>query len=297
MNQSDDQTSRRAVALRANQQCYDALVAGQAALCRPASDAELADPLGTLDPMGWLGGSVKGKQLLCLAAGGGRQSAIYATAGAEVTVVDISPAMLELDRQVAIRRGLSLRLLQASMDRLDMLADASFDVVVHPVSTCYVPDVMSVFREVARVLRPGGIYVSQHKSPVSLQASHHRDGAGCYRIEHSYYRRDAIPGPSQESAASKRLRERGAVEYLHRIEELIGGICRNSMVIEDFIEPMHAEESAGRDTFADRARFIAPYLRIKARRVRSHGADWASRSDASPTTDKPSAASRIILPG
>jgi hypothetical protein len=38
-----------------------------------------------------------------LAAGGGRQSAIYATAGADVTVVDISPAMLELDRQVACR--------------------------------------------------------------------------------------------------------------------------------------------------------------------------------------------------
>jgi len=298
MNQSDDQTARRAVALRANQQCYDTLVAGQAALCRPASDAELADPLGTLDPMGWLGGNVKGKRLLCLAAGGGRQSAIYATAGAEVTVVDISPAMLELDRQVAIRRGLSLRLLQASMDRLDMLADASFDIVVHPVSTCYVPDVMPVFREVARVLRPGGVYVSQHKSPTSLQASHQRDVAACYRIEHAYYRRDAIPGPSQESPASKRLRERGAVEYLHRLEELIGGICRNSMVIEDFIEPMHADESAARDTFADRARFIAPYLRIKARRVGGRGAAWVSTSDASSLTiDTPPTASRIILPG
>ncbi len=302
MNQPANQVARRAVALRANQQCYDALVADQAALCRPASDAELADPLGTLDPMGWLGGNVNGKRLLCLAAGGGRQSAIYATAGAEVTVVDISPAMLELDRQVAKRRGLSLRLLQASMDRLDMLADGSFDVVVHPVSTCYVPDVMPVFREVARVLRPGGVYVSQHKSPISLQASHHSDSTACYRIEHAYYRHDAIPGPSQESAATKRLRERGAIEYLHRMEELVGGICRNSMVIEDFIEPMHADESAPRDTFADRARFVAPYLRIKARRVGrqgtgSQGNDWASIKRASLSADDPpSGSGRIILP-
>jgi SAM-dependent methyltransferase len=296
MEHSDNPAARRAVALRANQQCYDALVAGQAALCRPASDAELADPLGTLDPMGWLGGNVSGKRMLCLAAGGGRQSAIYATAGAQVTVVDISPAMLELDRQVAHRRGLSLRLLQASMDCLDMLGNGSFDIVVHPVSTCYVPDVVPVFREVARVLRPGGIYVSQHKSPISLQASHGRDIAGCYRIEHEYYRSDAIPNPQQESAASKRLRERGAVEYLHRFEELIGGICRNSMVVEDFIEPVHAED-APPGTFADRARFIAPYLRIKARRVSGQAIEWAS-ANAAPTStaDTPSISGRIILP-
>jgi len=285
MNLSDDPSTRRTVALQANQQCYDGLVASQAALCRPASDAELADPLGTLDPMGWLGGNVVGKRLLCLAAGGGRQSAIYATAGAEVTVVDISPAMLELDRQVARRRALSIRLVQASMDRLDMLTDASFDIVVHPVSTCYVPDVLPVFREVARVLRPGGIYVSQHKSPTSLQASHSRDATACYRIEHDYYRSDAIPTPREESSASKRLRERGAIEYLHRWEQLIGGICRNAMVIEDFIEPMHADESSPRDSFADRARFIAPYLRIKARRLSGQ-----SLSDAPPRS------SRIILP-
>lgn len=300
MNLSDDPTARRNVALRANQHCYDALVASGAALCRPASDAELADPLGTLDPMGWLGGTVVGKRLLCLAAGGGRQSAIYATAGAEVTVVDISPAMLELDRQVAHRRGLSIRLVQASMDRLDMLADASFDVVVHPVSTCYVPDVMPVFREVARVLRPGGIYVSQHKSPTSLQASHRSDATARYRIEHTYYRSDAIPVPVQESEASKRLRERGAVEYLHRWEQLIGGICRHAMVIEDFIEPLHADESSPRDSFADRARFIAPYLRIKARRLSSQSFAWTSINHASGSTgssgDAPAGSIRIIVP-
>lgn len=297
MNRADDPNARRAVALRANQHCYDALVRAQAALCRPASDAELADPLGTLDPIGWLGGDVRGKRLLCLAAGGGRQSAIYATAGADVTVVDISPAMLELDRRVAQRRGLRIRVLQGSMDRLDMLASDSFDIVVHPVSTCYVPDVMPVFREVARVLAAGGLYISQHKSPTSLQTSHRRDAGACYRIEHTYYRRDAIPDPRDESAATKRLRERGAVEYLHRLEELIGGICRHGMVIEDLIEPMHADDSAVIDTFGDRARYVAPYLRIKARRVGGQLAGWRStNTDIAAAAGDGSPPGRIILP-
>jgi ubiquinone/menaquinone biosynthesis C-methylase UbiE len=290
MSLSDDADAARAAALRNNQRCYDSLVVAEVALCRPASDAELADPLGTLDPIGWLGGNVRGKRMLCLAAGGGRQSALYATAGAEVTVVDISPAMLELDRQVARRRKLNLRLIQASMDRLDGIADEAFDIVVHPVSTCYLPEVFPVFREVARVLITGGIYISQHKSPISLQSSHRRGLSTHYQIEHAYYRDSPIPPISQVSSATKRLREPGAIEYLHRLEQLIGGICRSGMVIEDFVEPMHADAEAPPDSFGDRARFVAPYLRIKARKRQTIGSpDPAARC-------VPRTTSRIVLP-
>jgi ubiquinone/menaquinone biosynthesis C-methylase UbiE len=307
---SEDIAARRAAALRANQRCYDGLVAAQAPLCRPASDSELADPLGTLDPIGWLGGSVKGKRLLCLAAGGGRQSVLYATAGAIVTVVDISPAMLELDRQMAHRRGLQVRLVQASMDRLEIFENETFDIIVHPVSTCYVPDVLPVFRGVGRILCQRGIYISQHKSPISLQASHQRDATSCYRIEHEYYRREPIPSPTAASPASGRLRERGAIEYLHRLEQLIGGICRSGMVVEDFVEPLHVVEEMPANTFADRARFIAPYLRIKARRAdrpsgmagsggpsgMGGGSDGPFKSDAF-KSDGPFKSGSIILPG
>lgn len=261
-----DAASRRAVALRTNQRCYDALAAARAALCQPASDAEMAHPLRAVDPLGWLGASIAGKTVLCLAAGGGRQSALYASAGANVTVVDLSPAMLELDRQVARERALSIRAIQGSMDKLDMLAGESFEIVVHPVSTCYLPDVTPVFREVARVLRAGGVYVSQHKSPISLQASCTMNADSRYGLEHTYYRDDPVPVSTESNSVAGRLRERGAVEYLHRLEQLIGGICRSGMTIEDFVEPLHADDSAGAGSFADRARYIAPYLRIKARK-------------------------------
>ena len=257
---------RRAAALRANQQCYDSLAAARAPLCKPASDAEIANPLKTVDPLGWLGKSIHRKEVLCLAAGGGRQSALYASAGAIVTVVDLSPAMLELDRQVARERKLSIRAIQASMDQLNMLDNDSFDIVIHPVSTCYLPDVVPVFREVSRVLRTGGIYVSQHKSPVSLQTTSqvNANANAKYSLEHTYYRAEPIPESISPNATSRRLRERGAVEYLHRLEQLIGGICRAGMSVEDLIEPVHADESAESGSFGDRARFVAPYIRIKA---------------------------------
>lgn len=257
---------RREAALQASRRCYDNLAAARAPLCKPASDGEFANPLRTVDPLGWLGPSISGWQVLCLAAGGGRQSALYASAGADVTVVDISPSMLELDRAVARERKLSIRPIQASMDQLDMLSADQFDLVIHPVSTCYLPDVRPVFAEVARVLRDGGLYVSQHKSPVSLQADSQSDASASYRLKHEYYRQDPIPEAAQQDGVSKRLREPGAIEYLHRLEQLIGGICRSGMVVEDFVEPMHADVNAERGSFGHRACYVAPYLRIKARK-------------------------------
>ena len=157
--------------LRKNRQVYDAMAAADSPLCRPAKDEELSDPLATVDAAGWLGNSIQGRNLLCLAAGGGRQSSLYAAAGANVTVVDISGAMLELDRRVAAERGYSIRLFETSMDQLSMLRDGEFDIVIHPVSTCYLPNIQPVFLEVARVLRSEGTYISQHKQPGSLQAT------------------------------------------------------------------------------------------------------------------------------
>ena len=251
--------------LSKNRQVYDAMAAADSPLCRPAKDEELNDPLATVDAAGWLGDSIQGRNLLCLAAGGGRQSSLYAAAGANVTVVDISGAMLELDRQVAAERGYSIRLFETSMDQLSMLRKGEFDIVIHPVSTCYLPSIRPVFMEVARVLRPEGTYVSQHKQPTSLQAS--LDPVeGSYQLQHGYYREVPVPASTSNSTNSRRLREPGAIEFVHRWEEIIGGMCRAGFVIEDLSEPMHACKDAQPGTFADRANYIAPYVRIKARR-------------------------------
>ena len=133
-----------------NRRAYDQMALAGEPLCRPATKAELSDPLATVDKIGWLGKSIARWRVLCLAAGGGRQSALYAKAGADVTVVDISGQMLELDRRAAQEHSLPIRTIQANMQHLPMLDTASFDLIVHPVSTCYVSDVAPVFQEVAR---------------------------------------------------------------------------------------------------------------------------------------------------
>ena len=248
-----------------NRRAWDRMVRKSQRFTRPAKDEDFADPLATVDGLGWLGGSVAGQQLLCLAAGGGRQSALYAAAGAIVTVVDISSAMLELDRQVAVERQLNITTVETSMDDLAMLETASFDVVIHPVSSCYVPDLGAVYREVARVTRPGGLYISQHKQPTSLQAEVTPSAQGYVLLE-PYYRQGPLP-----AVVGSRHREEGTWEYLHRWEELVGRLCRAGFVIEDLIEPNHADPDAPPGGFGHRSCYVAPYVRIKARRIGSVG--------------------------
>jgi len=243
-----------------NARAWDALAKRKAALAKPASDEDFRNPLQVVDPRGWLGASITGLNVLCLAAGGGRQSSLYAAAGAQVTVVDISGEMLVLDRQVAAARGLAIRAIQASMDTLPMLDAGEFDIVIQPVSTCYVADVGPVFREVARVTRPGGLYISQHKTPTSLQAETRPEGEG-YCLGEPYYREGPLP-----AAQPCRTREPGTLEFLHRWEELIGGICRAGFSVEDLVEPLHAKPQAAVGTFGHRSQFVAPYVRVKARR-------------------------------
>jgi ubiquinone/menaquinone biosynthesis C-methylase UbiE len=246
-----------------NRDAWDERVREKELYAVPAREPDFENPLAVVDPCGWLGGDVTGRRLLCLAAGGGRHSVLFATAGAVVTVVDLSPKMLELDRMMAARRGLKIDIVQASMDDLSVLPGAHFEIVLQPVSTCYVPDIEKVYREVARVMVPGGIYVSQHKQPVSLQVDLAPTPRG-YVISEPYHRSGPLPAVFDPDL---KHREAGTVEFLHRFEPMLGGLCRAGFVIEDVMEPRHADPKAEPGSFKHRSHYFAPYLKIKARRT------------------------------
>lgn len=251
--------------LRHNQVAWNRMVRAGSQFARVATDQEIAKPLEILDGRGWLPATVEGLDVLCLAAGGGWQSILYAAAGARVTVVDLSDQMLAIDSREAEKRGLPVTVIQASMDDLSPLRDDAFDIVHQPVSTCYVADLEPVFGEVARVLRQGGLYLSQHKQPASLQISH-RDRRDRYVMGVEYYHEGPLPEVPDQS-----YREDGTVEFLHRLEQLVGTLCQSGFVIEDLREPLRADRIAQPGDFRHRGRFVPPYVRLKARRTGPNG--------------------------
>jgi hypothetical protein len=152
------------------------------------------------------------------------------------------------------------------MDDLSMLS-GGFDIVIQPVSTCYVPDILTVYRQVARVTAPGGLYVSQHKQPVSLQTDAKPAGQG-YCLSQPYYRTGPLP-PAPDGMLH---READTMEFLHRWEDLLGGLCRSGFVIEDLIEPRQAKPDATPGSFAHRSFYAPPFVTVKARRTNSASA-------------------------
>jgi hypothetical protein len=87
---------------------------------------------------------IKGADVMRLASGGGQQGPVLAAAGASVTVLDNSPLQLEQDRLVAERDGLSIHLVEGDMVDLSMFDSMSYDLIVHPMSNTFVPDVLQV---------------------------------------------------------------------------------------------------------------------------------------------------------
>jgi 2-polyprenyl-3-methyl-5-hydroxy-6-metoxy-1,4-benzoquinol methylase len=101
-----------------NRRAWDDRVRRGAWYIDTATEQDFKNPLSVIDPGRWLGGEVIGKRLLCLAAGGGRHSVLFAAAGARVTVVDLLPHMLELDRKIAGERNLEVRPVRSINGRL-----------------------------------------------------------------------------------------------------------------------------------------------------------------------------------
>ena len=181
-----------------------------------------------------------------------------------MTVVDLSPGMLELDRRVASERGLEIELVQRSMEDLSCFSESSFDAVFQPVSTCYVPDIEPVFSEIARVLKCGGLYLSQHKQPGSLQSgTDWNEPSQSYLVARPCISGSLVPDPGSQAGH----RETGTVEFLHRLQDIFGGICRAGFSIEDVVEPRREKLSAPPGTFEHRSAFLPPFIAIKARRT------------------------------
>ena len=115
-------------------------------------------------PAEWLA-ELPGKTVLCLASGGGQQAPVLAAAGANVVSFDLSDEQLSRDLEVAKRDNLMLECVRGDMADLSAFASASFDLIFHPISNLFVPDVNVVWRECFRVLRPGGHLLAGFMNP------------------------------------------------------------------------------------------------------------------------------------
>jgi SAM-dependent methyltransferase len=108
---------------------------------------------------------VAGLRVLDAGCGPGHYAEELLRRDAEVVAVDVTPAMVELARQ---RVGDRATVMLANLEQpLDFAEDASFDLVLCPLTLDYVEDWAPLFAEFFRVLRPGGVLVYSHGHPMT----------------------------------------------------------------------------------------------------------------------------------
>jgi SAM-dependent methyltransferase len=192
-------------------------------------------------PRAWFPAEMRGLEVLCLASGGGQQAPTFAAAGARVTVLDNSPAQLAQDRLVADREGLDLRAFEGDMADLSRFPGESFDLVFHPVSNLFVPDVRPVWAEAYRVLRRGGSLLAGFLNPVvyifDLELA---DRDGELRVRYTLPYADAT---SLSEVEIRRQVERGEpLEFGHTLDDQIGGQIDAGFLIAGFYEDRHGDD-------------------------------------------------------
>jgi len=176
---------------------------------------------------------LQGAHVLGLAAGGGQQMPILAAAGARCTVLDQSEAQLASERLVAEREGYDIEIVKADMTEGLPLEDASFDMVLNPVSLCYVRECAPIFREVARVLVPGGTFLAGFDF-----------GGFNYVVDESEERIvhglpfDPVTDPS---LAEELAAQDAGVQFSHSPEEILGGMLHAGLAIDDVFDDTNGE--------------------------------------------------------
>jgi ubiquinone/menaquinone biosynthesis C-methylase UbiE len=197
-----------------------------------------------------------------------------------VTVVDLSEAQLERDRAAAVRYAVAIDAIQGDMRDLSRLEPGAFDLVWQPYSLNFVPDAPTVFGEVARVLRPGGLYHLQCANPfVHGLTTADWDGEG-YALKRPYLNGAAV-GYDDEAWVYRQAEPAGEAipgprEYRHTLSTVINGLIARGFVIRRVSDSwsMSPDPAAPPATWAHLVAYAPPWL-----------AFWAVLAPATAGTD------------
>ena len=174
-------------------------------------------------------GDVRDKDILEFGCGAAQWSIALARAGARLVGLDLSDRQLEHARRLMAEAGVSFPLVHASAESVP-LPDASFDIVFCDHGAMTFADPYLTVPEVARLLRPGGLFAFSHASPIlmiswALDAERAGD-----RLVHDYFGMHAFDDGE-------------TIDFNLPYGAWIGLFRQHGFVVEDLIEPRPAADA------------------------------------------------------
>ncbi|WP_019854569.1 class I SAM-dependent methyltransferase [Actinopolyspora mortivallis] len=179
-------------------------------------------------------GEVSGRDVLEVGCGAAACSRWLASRGARPVGLDISGRMLSHAAAANARTGTDVALVQGSADMLPFAAD-SFDIACSAFGGVpFVADSEQVMREVARVLRPGGLWVFAVTHPVRWAFPDDPGPEGLTAVQ-SYFDRS----PYVEIDATGRATY---VEHHRTLGDYVSQITSSGFRLLELVEPEWPED-------------------------------------------------------
>lgn len=207
---------------------------------------------------------VAGKNVLCLASGGGQDSVAFGLLGAGVTVLDLSDEQLERDRLAAAHHHLQVTTLQGDMRDLSIFADSSFDIVWQVYSINFIPDIQPVVQGVARILKPGGIYFLQFANPFTIAVDEEAWNGEAYPLKYPYTDGENITAyfpywdVTQEDGS--KVRVDSPHEFRHTLATMLNTLVANRFTLLGLWEYLDTTENPTPGSWAHYLQIAPPWF-------------------------------------
>ena len=135
------------------------------------------------------------------------------------------------------------------MADLSVFSAESFDLVFHPVSNVFVPDISTVWKECYRVLHSEGVLLAGFMNPSLFLFDHEEaEQTGSLVVRYALPYREP---ESLDAAAQTRWRHSGrAAEFSHSLEAQIGGQIAAGFVITGLYEDSWSDEATTLNHFS-----------------------------------------------
>lgn len=186
-------------------------------------------PEGLREADAGLLGAVAGRAVLEVGAGSAACARWLAGQGASVVALDLSAGMLAHARAQNAATGVAVPLVQASGVELPFAA-GSFDIACSAFGAIpFVADSGAVLREVARVLRPGGVWAFAVTHPMRWIFPDDPGAAGL-TVAQSYFDRTPYLEVDEDGRATY-------VEHHRTLGDFVRQIRAAGMVLDDLVEP------------------------------------------------------------
>ena len=206
-------------------------------------------------------GNLRGKKVIEIGCGGSQCAIAMAKKGANVTGVDQSQEQLKFAKNLAQKNKVKIKFIQGSFQNLRKLKSNNYDIAFSAFAFQYSPELLSLFKQVRRILKKGGIFVFSLDHPFFKIIN-----PKTLKAQQSYFK------TGRYTEKNKGI---NFVAYHHTISELFNPLVEAGFIVEKIIEPDSREKYSGDpwyglwDLYTSKLlKIVPPTIIFKARKVK-----------------------------